>query len=556
MSDEPANKRYRSSRYLTLSCERCFTIKKKCDREVPCGRCVKAHKECRYTYPGTQALQNSSSDSLHTPSYLLQKLDMSVRLAVQNFDQGEDPSAVLQRLKKSYSGIGSNHQAHGYQATPLKNLPARSEAVQFARSYFENQYVWTPFLDIATWFQAFDTAYEPETTLTTHKAFQVYMVLAIGALVRPAISNSGSDPHARADCYRTAMALALDAKGTSTQQHESIERVILQVSYGVVSPHSNLSDMWTMVNTAICQTISLGYHTKHHPGVGRHAAELHKRTFWSLYNLDRLLCMTLGLPATVQDEYVEAEMPEATEYSADHLASSWLPAVDHVTSIIRWSYAMGYISRRVNTHGTDLMGAVKPPQLTDLLIIANEWFDSLGSSSPLLQQFELYYHNLIALSLRPSPSHPATPSEILGWLLHSVHKKISICHDLLVNGKVSWNWIFLYGTMRAAVVLLYIHFNSTIDTNIALYLNLIYETFVAFPADWRVAHNAGRCIEKIIEEFAAGDWSKAGQEILEFLRETHGSGSVYNSGPDLLGNYEMVTSLLADWFELVNGLGI
>lgn len=460
--------------------------------------------------------------------------------------------------RTNWPGIGSDHQVHGYQATPLKNLPERSEAAQFARSYFENQYLWTPFLDIRAWFQAFDTAYEPETTLTTHDAFQVYMVLAIGALVRPANSNSNSDPHA--DCYRTAMALALGAKGASPQQHEAIERVILQVSYGILSPHSSLSDMWTMVNTALCQTMSLGYHTKHHPSVDPHTAELHKRTFWSLYNLDRLLCMTLGLPANVQDEYVDAEMPEATQYLADHPASSWLPAVDHIPPIIRLSYTMGYISRCVNTHGTDLMGNVKPPQLTDLLIIANEWFDSLKSlsnpPSSLLQQFELYYHNLIALSLRPSSSHPATPSELLGWLLHSVHKKISICHDLLVNGKVSWSWVFLYGTMRAAVVLLYIRFNRSIDTNMALYLNLIYETLAAFPADCRVAHNAGRCIEKITEEFAAGDWSTAGQEILEFLRESHGSGSVYNSGPDLLGNYEMVTSLLADWFDHVNVLGI
>lgn len=546
-----ARKRVRSSRYLTQSCERCFSLKKKCDRESPCGRCARSRSECRYTSSLNQRHEINDAKAFNDAKFGCQ-LDMSVRRTIQAFDRGEDPGLIVERLKQGYSEITANSQSPSYLYTPLQNLGNRSTAVKFARAYFKAQHILIPFLDVGAWCQAFDVAYQNGGKIETHQAYLIYMVLATGALIENFAARD-VEPEGISEYYEAAQGLNISL--TKACAHQWIERMILKIGYSLYDPNSSPSYMWDTLSKVLCEALALGYHNT--SSSQNYETEGQKRVFWSLYNLDRLINLLLGRPTIVQDEYVTITLLKDNDSDFDHSVNVGLPSADQINAIVRFSRIEGYIHRRVSTQSTDLIGASERPSLLDLKGEADWWFENVkplfvGSIS-YLQLLELYYYNLVALTLRPSPSFPATPPELMELLLDSLHKKIYLCYDLLVNAKVHWNWLFLYGTMRAAIVLLYVHFNSTLDTNIAFYLSLVHKTFDAYPKGWSTAHKAGQSIERISQEFSYGNAEKAGLEIRDFLNEIHGSGSVYSSGNNL-SDYETMTSLLADWFELVGKL--
>ena len=184
-------------------------------------------------------------------------------------------------------------------------LPNRMVVNALTNAYFEQVHPQFPFLHQPSHekrkdevLSAIDAGKSPDPI----HSFFVYVVCAIGALTGPLAG--GTLPEG-------LYAAAQDLFEHVMQQNSitSIQAMLTCAMYSLRSPVG--VSIWMLSGLALRQCLELGLHrrirwSKVEPNHIK--AELRKRVFWSAYNLDRAVAVTLGRPVGIADHDIDVEV--------------------------------------------------------------------------------------------------------------------------------------------------------------------------------------------------------------------------------------------------------
>lgn len=114
------------------------------------------------------------------------------------------------------------------------------------------------------------------------------------------------------------------------------------------------------IGMALRMAISLGIHQEvsvAHPGLDERAREHRRRVWWSIYSLDRILCVKSGNPVTIQDEDIGVAMPSKLPHEPDYCPAVVLRHYTQISRIL--GRLSGSIYRRAPKSGSRLMASVQ-----------------------------------------------------------------------------------------------------------------------------------------------------------------------------------------------------
>ncbi|KAK7714892.1 hypothetical protein SLS57_006963 [Botryosphaeria dothidea] len=141
------------------------------------------------------------------------------------------------------------------------------------------------------------------------REFNVYMSLAIGAALSP---NS-----ARLESFATFLhAACMDIFPSLIKNGDAlvyIQCILYLVIHSTLSPHGGST--WYLLGLAVSKCISSGFHKDLDVNAGLPAANLEsrRRTFWSLYLIDRSISSVMDRPFGIQDHDISVQdLPEGS----------------------------------------------------------------------------------------------------------------------------------------------------------------------------------------------------------------------------------------------------
>lgn len=163
------------------------------------------------------------------------------------------------------------------------------------------------------------------------------------------------------------------------------------------------------VGNALRMAISLALHQEvSTQGLDESMKEYRRRTWWSVYSLDRILCVKLGNPVTIQDEDIGVALPSRLPYEPQYCAAVVLRHYTELSRIL--GQIMKSIYRKTPKSGSTLMVAVQ-----DIMSALLHWrttvpselyFDpaKLAISRESVSTF-LHYYQCINMTARPLLFH-------------------------------------------------------------------------------------------------------------------------------------------------------
>lgn len=93
-----------------------------------------------------------------------------------------------------------------------------------------------------------------------------------------------------------------------TRSVENIEAMTLLVVYHLRSASSH--GIWYMIGHAMRTAIDIGLHRKaNEVNLDPFTAQMHRRLFWTVYYLERVVSMSLGRPFSLPDRHIDVELP-------------------------------------------------------------------------------------------------------------------------------------------------------------------------------------------------------------------------------------------------------
>ena len=206
-----------------------------------------------------------------------------------------------QQFERSAESRKARLFPRGALSIPPAALPGDMDnATNISEAYFETIHLQYPFLHEPSHMKLIEHVYaklEPEP----HSAFQVYMVLAIGATVlsrRLKLPLSGEGFCASAMKYFDELCIHNSLKG--------LQCLLLLLVYTLNSPSMSLN-VWYLNYQCIAALLDLGLQRDVRSGktLSLLDQELRTRTFWVIYSLDRSVATMMGRPIGLRDEACE-----------------------------------------------------------------------------------------------------------------------------------------------------------------------------------------------------------------------------------------------------------
>lgn len=371
---------------VSTACDFCRKRKKKCDFRYPnCSACSRAGVCCTIPPPGPQVASASvPRDQLENLQKRVRWLEDVVRrktgVAVAEVATGSpvdgdgglgDPDwwyQVPSILASSSSNITSS--SNGRVASPQGSLPnvgeifrdhlehrrpsvARPIAVapsprilwlssleeteRVASQYFDSIGYQYPFLHRAEFManvQRIWTGWTPSAEVHNSYHITIAIALLIGA----------PDDNQPVEFYRASLETL---PGALQNEDLPAVRALLSLALYTMFATSGPS-VWHLLGSAMRLATSLGLH-KARSAISLVDGEMAKRAFWSLYNLDRLIAVTLGRPLGIADDDISVGLPR--EFNDDWTETSGTSSMTIPLQVMRlrrifsriYRYCMGLL---------------------------------------------------------------------------------------------------------------------------------------------------------------------------------------------------------------------
>jgi Fungal specific transcription factor domain/Fungal Zn(2)-Cys(6) binuclear cluster domain len=184
---------------------------------------------------------------------------------------------------------------------PVRRMSSWEEAEQLVNKYFDGLGTQYPFLHKADFMRGMGRIYQNQPVAPdVQNAYHI--TLAVAHL------TTTNDIQQATAFYRVARETL-----TPTLQNEdrvSLQALLSLALYSLSSPAG--PSIWQVLGTAMRLATSLGLHKARPPTTNTKDMmdyEMDKRAFWSLYNLDRLISVTLSRPLGLSDDDITIDIP-------------------------------------------------------------------------------------------------------------------------------------------------------------------------------------------------------------------------------------------------------
>lgn len=343
------------SKRVSTACDFCRKRKKKCDFRYPnCSACTRAGVRCTIPPPGPQVASSSvPRDQLENLQKRVQWLEdivhrktgiTAAELATGSAVDGEgDPDWWYQvpamvatgNTRPATAGAASSPTAGSIGgsstggetslgtelpnvgeifrdqlehrrpsvARPISSSPkvlqlaSLEEAEKITNTYFDGIGYQYPFLHRYEFLSQLRQIYSGEVP-SPEVHYSYHITIAIALLIKSA------DNTQTAEFYRASQeTLPLALQNEDLAAVRTLLSLALYTMFATTGP-----SVWHVLGSAMRLATSLGLH-KARPSASVEEEEMAKRAFWSLYNLDRLIAVTLGRPLGLADEDITVDLP-------------------------------------------------------------------------------------------------------------------------------------------------------------------------------------------------------------------------------------------------------
>ncbi|KAH0020670.1 hypothetical protein KCU78_g6377, partial [Aureobasidium melanogenum] len=436
-----------------VACKRCRGRRTYCSKEQPiCASCREGNHECVYesgrkivvseSYlrdleAKLKSYEANSATAAPQPSSVSRKNDpeLDVNPLMDNFANlvispsgkhhylGSSSSTILGRRFRDIVGITNSgldldqeYSTYNHSALRLRRLSVVDNVMlppaAFAKRLYiaQHSYIGTIFAFCTpdVFEEQLQQAYRGPPDIGDREACLAYcqtlLVLAFGQLY--SVNQwSGFDGPPGFDFFTQALQYLPDM-----YEEGSVLFVGVLALIGYFLQNLNRRDAaFLYVGTALRMAISLALHQEvPDPRLDEASKEQRRRIWWSVYSLDRILCVKSGNPLTIDDQDIAVKLPNRLSNEPEYCPAVCLRHYTQLSRIL--GRIMKTIYRRTPKSGSTLIASVSEI-MTDLSTwhrdLPNELrFDpaKLNVSRESVSTF-LHYHQCINLTARPLLFH-------------------------------------------------------------------------------------------------------------------------------------------------------
>ncbi|KAK1997314.1 fungal-specific transcription factor domain-containing protein [Colletotrichum falcatum] len=220
------------------------------------------------------------------------------------------------------AGIEGLGDGQGFTSS---SLPKDAIARRFVDAYFRNVNRAYPFVNRTKVLRDLESLGESSKRRRDADSTLLYLIMAIGCTT---LQRAGQIPNDTASKFDVAYADIIQ-ECLAREDLESIQILVLVALYSLFDPKG--ISTWSIAGIVSRQAMLLGLSRRSSEDKRLSAMdiELRHRLFWSIYVLDRMMAISLGLPAALIDENVDVPLPGLT---IEEFAS---PDRQHFASILQ-----------------------------------------------------------------------------------------------------------------------------------------------------------------------------------------------------------------------------
>ncbi|OJJ42498.1 hypothetical protein ASPZODRAFT_1313064 [Penicilliopsis zonata CBS 506.65] len=504
------------------ACQRCRRRKQKCDLKQPsCSNCESSDALCLVYHPGKQAeiprnyvsnlekqvdrltrqveeLQRANQEkeramtsptaSDASPSQF-QDLVQSVRNVVVEPSRqprflGQSSGLTLARLVMAairtdalpsplFAGPRVSDSSFLVPA-PEASLPPRHAANHLLQVYFQYRTPHLPIVEPWEVEQALENAYRGHSSTAERgleqDLFTAYMVLAIALFDVPHVS--GGRPTQSEGCFQSAMGCIEKVLTYSPSDLDTLRAILLLAQFVALYPARG--SLWHLTGTALRLCIDMGLHWEtEEQSLHMDPVMLHqrRRLWYSTYQFDRLLCITLGRPVGIIDESTSVPLPDpgaAPPGAPGGQGSAWdmhrQRAHNHLVNMSKLESEIKHVqhsqawARRIAYPRANYAAWVQ-----DILPRLHEWHATvppLGDAHAMSifacqAYWDAIYHNAVLLLYRPNATIPHVSTDELAVSFEASTQLIASIKVLQREGKVDIRWKTVHQLFMAGLGVIY-----------------------------------------------------------------------------------------------------
>ncbi|WWD17882.1 hypothetical protein CI109_102326 [Kwoniella shandongensis] len=364
--------------------------------------------------------------------------------------------------------------------SPLPPYPPYQLALQAVETFFVCNAISYPFIDRDKFMRDMDDLYrrdsengvrsasswsstpggDEEIAVIAGKEFILFMVIAIGTTNR---ERMGEVEKGSSRVFKKRAMMGLSA-AVAREDILCVQSLILLGIYAMFDP-SGVS-LWHVVGFAARVATALNLHRRvDDTNVPAKVVEHRKRVFYSLFNLDRLVAVTLSKPLAIVDNDIDVELPSPLPSDSPFRGRARIDFTRHIIKLRRLS---GIILTTVYSVSGE-QNALPEPERAGIIMDLHSRLDTWLAECPMPPDTEeekrgmitnhswflLNYHQGLCLLYRPSPLYPVMTPERLSALHEASTRCVDLYIDLWHDHKVSYNLINVSMQFLACISLLY-----------------------------------------------------------------------------------------------------
>ncbi|KAL1889658.1 hypothetical protein Sste5346_008777 [Sporothrix stenoceras] len=384
------------------------------------------------------------------------------------------------------------------------SLPPRHAADHLVETYFQYLTPHLPILERSHATNAINGAYHASNTTTVavdinqnnKDIFTTYMIFAIALCGVPGPSGNGR-PIQSEGCFRSAIASVESAIVYAKSDIETLRSVLLLAQFVALCPSQG--SLWHLTGIALRMCIDIGLHWETDeqrltmdPAVLRDR----RRLWYTTYQFDRFLSITLGRPFGIIDESVRVELPNPWATMATSQTINDVSSTDkfdiHGQRALNHIFKMSHLESEIThvQHSQSWSVRIAYPRanyaawMQDIGPRLQEWYTTipdLSKAHPLSifacqAYWDIVYNNAILLLHRPNSTVPNVSTESLAISFDASCKMINSIKLLQRDGRVDVLWRSVHQLFMAGLGVIYCLWHSK---------------------DIRDCHSVGSCIQTL-----------------------------------------------------------
>ncbi|KAI9162658.1 fungal specific transcription factor domain-containing protein [Paramyrothecium foliicola] len=410
---------------------------------------------------------------------------------------------------------GIDELPHGSFPGPgLAAMARNAIARRFVDAYFRHINRAYPFVNRSKVLRKFDTVTSLSRRRGDTESTLLHLIMALGCTT---LQRVGQVPGDTASNFDVQYAEIIQECLVGQDEGDSMQILVLLALYALWDPQG--ISTWSIIGIVARQAMLSGLSRKdsedkkHLPAID---VELRCRLFWSIYVLDRVVAISLGVPVALADNNIDIPLPGLTveEFASPdrQYYASMLQTNRHVIQLRQLEDSiLSQIHTRKRAEVAALSQADREVTLKQFRSDIENWYsngclvshleaDNVPIHSSVTWLSARYYHLLLLLHYPchfNSGSTLVSPVELLRW----TQRHLQSTSALLLQRQLPINQLTLCRILPVGLILL--HCFSSCPTECVAHsatddVSIIISILEAFPDRWLYAHQAVQVFRQLM----------------------------------------------------------